>query len=367
MKQILMISIFTLAFLFAKAQDNFEITGQLTKAPKGTMITMIYENSEGVKVEGSASIKDGRFTIKGSIKNPVKIFLFMKKDSLAKGFLEMQDFFLDKGKTTIIGTDKLATAVITGGKTQTEYMLLKSELSDLDKKYAELTEKATKAKAEKNDSAFKKIQDEARPIYQKQCDTKDAFVLKHPDSYVSLDLVFLISANIKMDRFGPLYRALTPEVLKNTKGQQLVDKWQAAQKTASGKAFDFTQPDVNGKIFTLSSLKGKYVLVDFWASWCHWCRVENPNLLKAYQLYKDKNFEIVSISIDVNKAAWLNAVKQDGLPWVQVSDLKKENSVATALGISAIPQNILVDPKGIVIAKNLRGEDLQKKLASIFK
>jgi len=368
MKQLLMISIFAFAFFFAKAQDNFVINGHLSKAPNGAIITIFLPNSEGVKVEVNAAIKDGNFTMKGNIKNPEKIFMFFKKDSLSKGSGEMQDFFLDKGTTTITGTDKLSSAVFKGGKTQQEYLLLQSQLSDLNKKYAELLEQATKAKAEKNDSAFKKIQDEARPVYANQCSVKDAFVLSHPDSYVSLDLVFLISANIKMDRFGPLYRALTADVLKNPKGKQVVDRWQAAQKTASGKTFDFTQPDVNGKNFTLSSLKGKYVLVDFWASWCSPCRAENPNVLKAYLQFKAKNFEVVSISLDQNKEAWLNAVKVDKLPWLQVSDLKGfKNVVAVECDINSIPQNILVDPNGIIIAKNLRGPELETKLASILK
>jgi peroxiredoxin len=135
--------------------------------------------------------------------------------------------------------------------------------------------------------------------------------------------------------------------------------------TAIGqKAPEISLPDPEGKTVTLSSLKGKYVLVDFWAYWCKPCRNENPNVVKAYKQFKDKGFEVFGVSLDRNKEDWLSAIKEDGLTWTHVSDLKYfESQAALDYNINAIPFSILVDPDGVIIAKNLRGDALQKKLA----
>ena len=131
---------------------------------------------------------------------------------------------------------------------------------------------------------------------------------------------------------------------------------------------EITMPDTEGKPFSLSQLKGKYVLVDFWASWCGPCRGENPNIVSAYKKYKNKNFTILGVSLDADKESWIKAIKNDGLVWKQISDLKHWSSAAVGLyGFDGIPYNVLLDPQGKIIATLLRGADLENKLAQVLK
>jgi len=149
---------------------------------------------------------------------------------------------------------------------------------------------------------------------------------------------------------------------------------QAQQQTSAGGSLlnkpapDFTLPDVNGKPVSLSSFRGKYVLVDFWASWCPPCRAENPNVVNAYQQFKNKNFTILGVSLDKEKAPWLKAINDDKLNWTHLSDLKFwDSQVVPMYGIQGIPYNVLLDPNGVVVAENLRGEELERKLREVLK
>ena len=134
------------------------------------------------------------------------------------------------------------------------------------------------------------------------------------------------------------------------------------------EAPDFSQPTPEGKTLSLSSLRGKVVLIDFWASWCKPCRMENPNVKRVYEQYKSKGFEIIGVSLDREKGAWTGAIAQDGLPWKHVSDLGFwNNAAAQQYGVSSIPYTVLVDKDGKVLGKSLRGPALEEKLAEVFK
>lgn len=165
-----------------------------------------------------------------------------------------------------------------------------------------------------------------------------------------------------------LYKGLDKSVRKSNEGKLFDYYLKRLEATSVGKkAPAITQLTPEGEPYSLSDLRGKYVLIDFWASWCPDCRRENPNLVKTYAEFKDKNFEILGVSFDRNLESWLKAIDADKLTWKHISDLQHwQNAAGTLYGVKSIPQNILVNPEGIIIARNLHGEDLDKKLRDIL-
>ena len=196
------------------------------------------------------------------------------------------------------------------------------------------------------------------------------FIRKNPASYVSpVALVILYNSTPERETLiENLYNSMQPAIQYTAYGTYVAQKIQESKVIPLGTELaDFSQADSTGKPITLKSFRGKYLLVDFWASWCRPCRQENPNVVAAYQKFSNKNFTILGVSFDQTKPAWINAIAMDGLNWNHVSDLMGwSNSVGLQFGIHSIPQNLLVDPNGIVIAKNIRGKDLVRKLNSVL-
>jgi peroxiredoxin len=216
-------------------------------------------------------------------------------------------------------------------------------------------------------NAFRK---NAEAFSQDVVNTGKTFIKAHPKNIASIWLLMNELRNrLEPEEFQQLFSSLDTSVQESAYGEGVTAYIKSLKANGVNiAADDFSQQDTKGQEVKLSSFRGKYVLVDFWASWCGPCRQENPNVVKAYHKYKDKNFTILGVSLDDNRDRWLRAINQDGLAWTQVSDLKGwGNEVAVQYGIQSIPANFLVDPTGKIIARNLRGEELEQKLEQLLK
>lgn len=282
-----------------------------------------------------------------------------------------KQFFLENGKISmLIKKDSLRYAQITGTKSQDEFNYFKEQLSKPVTSAMDETDKAyDAAQSKKNQKVMDSLDIRYNALDLELKQLAVDFTESHPSSAVSAFEIYTnFSYNPRLGQIDSLYQKLDSSARKTYFGKQLAVIIEKTKQTAIGKnAPDFSSNDVNAKPVSLSSFKGKYVLLDFWASWCGPCRLENPNIVKAYHNFHNKGFDIFGVSLDDSKADWLQAMKKDGLNWTQVSDLKGWKSDAAALyGIKGIPMNYLIDKNGIIIAKGLRGNELENKLLEIL-
>lgn len=355
---------------------NYTLTGKVGQLSAPAKAYLIYR-SAGKVVTDSMAVDNGTFKFMGTATDPIRAQLVLdhKGEGLTKlgRDADVVVVYLEKGDISLAAKDSVKNAVFTGSKLNDENKAYKTLTAAPDKDIAMLNAEYLSAPDnKKNDQDFK---DGLQARYNKIMETKQAlqqqFIKQYPDSYISL--LILMEQNerdIDVATVEPLYKSLSANVRNTAAGVEFANAINAARATSVGAiAPVFTQNDVNDKPVSLTDFHGKYVLVDFWASWCGPCRGENPNVVKAYNQYKDKNFTVLGVSLDRpgKKDDWLAAIKADGLAWTQVSDLKFwDNEVAKLYGIKSIPQNYLIDPSGKIIAKNLRGDDLNKKLAELF-
>ena len=214
-----------------------------------------------------------------------------------------------------------------------------------------------------------KVEEYALKVQKEKQDYIRKMILDNLNSLSTLFFIDELSIDEDFEIYQKLDASLYAKYPDNFLVQELHKKVQGANFLAIGsEAPEIDLPNPDGKNIKLSSLRGNYVLIDFWAAWCRPCRVESPNMVKLYEKYNKKGFEIYSVSLDQTKEAWIKAIEQDGLgKWTHVSDLQYWNSAAgREYGVESIPFTVLIDKEGIIIAKGLRGADLEAKLAEIF-
>ncbi len=358
----------------AFSQNTLKIEGTVRA---GAKIDKVYLNyvKDDEPVKDSAAVVNNRFTLSANVSEPTFAMLRVWYVSLSgKGRkYEARQIFLEPGVDNRVDIkDSLQDAKITGGKALNDFFELQKLQKPFDEKRIALNDTYRKYWQEKDTSGMQATSALINTLDSTMNENVyHIFFDKKPTSPIGLFVLQkYIGYAIDPVIAQQLFNKMSVANQQSPSGISFQKQIDLARKTAVGtQALNFTQDDTLGKPVSFSDFRGKYVLLDFWASWCGPCRAENPNVVKAFNEYKDKNFTVLSVSLDQpgRKQAWLDAIHKDGLSWNHVSDLKGwDNEVANQYGIRAIPQNLLIDPTGKIIAKNINGKALDNKLSEIF-
>ncbi|RQO71996.1 alkyl hydroperoxide reductase [Pedobacter sp. KBW06] len=373
--KIILTTLLAIPFLGYSQNNDYLLTakiGQLSAPAKAYLSYRLNGNN----VLDSVVLDNGTFQFKGVVSDPIRASLILDHTGAGIKNKKKQDvltIYLEKGRIQVNATDSIKKGVVSGPKINMEYLGYKASENYLGKVMAALNweyEKATKEK--RKDPEFQKDL-EAR--YAKAEAERDVLLNKYikanPDSFFSLVALKEISdSDMDVHVLEPVFNKLSTGLKNSNAGKEFAKSMEKARATSIGAiAMDFSQNDMNDRPVKLSDFRGKYLLLDFWASWCGPCRQENPNVVKAYKTYKDKNFTVLGVSLDQpgKKQDWLQAIEKDGLTWTQLSDLQGwKNAASTLYGVRGIPANFLIDPQGKIVGKDLRGAALEKKLGELL-
>jgi len=352
---------------------QFNIIVKLSSPAPGTMLFFNHISARsGETVTDSVLLVNGTAKFSGSTLYLQKAMLFAAPKNSGFDVEKAKDrlpVYLEAGNIAVTGKDILKTASVHGTRLNNDAQAFselrkqyKEKQAVLFKSYSTIDHKDSTAMASLNRDAGQYSTDKAK--------AEEDFFYSHLNSPIALEwLRATINPAQEKTKATEMFSRMSKEVKESFSGKKYAETLAVAQSAEIGSvAPNFTSKTPDGKEVSLNSFRGKYVLLDFWASWCAPCRAENPNVLKAYQKYSNQNFTILACSLDDSRERWMKAIVADALPWTQVSDLASWNSSASKLfGVTAIPANFLIDPNGKIVARDLRGPALDEMLQKIIK
>jgi peroxiredoxin len=359
---------------FAQAPQPFSVTGNVGAVAHKVQKVFFSYQSGGINIEDSALVKGHTYVLPGKISEPVMLFIKAHYSDTSLKYDYRRDYktlYISPGdRATLTHSDSFAAATVKGSAAHAEFLKLEAaagvylkQINNSWKEIADFKAKGDTVAAKETQAGIQALANDWKSVYS-------SYVHNNPASPMALFAIKQYSGPfIDPVTIEPLYNALSEKNKNTAAGKELYNKLLVAKRTAIGKkAPVITQKDTLGNTVSLSDFRGKYVLLEFWASWCKPCREENPNLLKTYTAFRSKGFEVFGVSVDESRKSWINAINKDGLTWKNTGDLlgMETNPAALAYGVQAIPNNYLIDPAGKIIASNLRGDQLAKKLEEVM-